>query len=228
VVFHLKKQEKRIMKIFLLAVAGMLVAVDVYANLQVNQYSVLGENCYSEDIYNWRLVECNFNIAVDRLPDLQDCPGTLDELMSDNYNAYCRVSGGDKSWRICVSQAIEEYSEFMREACEELAYIDDSYKAIAGNKVSYEYVSKWEHASVGKWVDNMTIVKETGYGCVANYYTTATTHSSSMTCLACPPSGIGKSESGNTAITGCYIPANTVLTDVSGSYEYVSDCYYSK
>ena len=67
------------------------------------------------------------------------------------------------------------------------------------------------------------------YRCAAGYYGASTNGSSG--CTICPSSGgvAGKSVAGsNTEITSCYIPANTPLSDSTGTYQYTSDCYYSK
>ena len=67
------------------------------------------------------------------------------------------------------------------------------------------------------------------YRCAAGYYGKPTNDTSG--CTKCPSSGnvAGQSVAGsNKAITSCYIPANTSLSDSTGTYQYTSDCYYSK
>ena len=71
------------------------------------------------------------------------------------------------------------------------------------------------------------------YGCKEDYYTTAPTPSASMTCSRCPslPAAnsktlYGKSDSGNTSITGCYQPAYTTFEDGVGQYRFRSECNY--
>ncbi len=66
------------------------------------------------------------------------------------------------------------------------------------------------------------------YRCAAGYYGTSTNGSTG--CNKCPSSGgvDGQSAAGSTAITSCYIPKNTTLSDSTGKYQYTSDCYYSK
>ena len=75
----------------------------------------------------------------------------------------------------------------------------------------------------------------TEYGCAADYYTTASTPSASMTCSRCPgltlSSGTtryGNSSTGNTSITGCSQPANTTFKDNVGRYQFTSSCNYTK
>ena len=76
---------------------------------------------------------------------------------------------------------------------------------------------------------------KTTYGCAAGYYTTAPTPSASMTCSPCPslPAAnsktlYGKSDRGNTSITGCYQPAYTTFEDGVGQYRFRSACSYTK
>ena len=69
--------------------------------------------------------------------------------------------------------------------------------------------------------------KTTAYRCAAGYYGTSTNGSTG--CTICPTSGGvgGQSVAGsNSAITSCYIPANTTLSDSTGTYQYTSNCYY--
>lgn len=61
------------------------------------------------------------------------------------------------------------------------------------------------------------------YKCESGYYGTPLNASSG--CTKCPSPGT--SAQGATSITQCYIPANTSLSDTTGSYTYTSDCYYS-
>ena len=66
------------------------------------------------------------------------------------------------------------------------------------------------------------------YRCAAGYYGKPTNDTSG--CTKCPSSGnvAGQSVAGsNSAITSCYIPANTSLSDSTGTYQYTSNCYYS-
>ena len=73
------------------------------------------------------------------------------------------------------------------------------------------------------------------YGCNEGFYTTAPTPSASMTCSRCPslPAAnsktlYGKSDRGNTSITGCYQPAYTTFEDGVGQYRFRSACSYTK
>lgn len=55
--------------------------------------------------------------------------------------------------------------------------------------------------------------------CKPGYYLSA------GTCVACPESGTS-ADKNNSGITDCYIPADTTITDETGEYTYISDCYY--
>lgn len=63
------------------------------------------------------------------------------------------------------------------------------------------------------------------FGCEAGYYTTASSPSSTMTCIKCPDKGL--SDEGNRKITGCYIPSGNTFTDSTGSGAITGGkCYY--
>ena len=73
------------------------------------------------------------------------------------------------------------------------------------------------------------------YGCAANYYATSGTGTSNINCTLCPSSlsgGLGSGESngysatGNTLITGCYIPQDIEICDSPGCFDTTKDCYY--
>ncbi|MBQ8293850.1 MAG: hypothetical protein IJX89_00490 [Alphaproteobacteria bacterium] len=67
------------------------------------------------------------------------------------------------------------------------------------------------------------IIPACEYQCRAGYYGDGTT------CTRCPSSGgvYGTSAAGSTAITSCYIPANSSMSDTTGTYTFTSNCYYS-
>ncbi len=58
------------------------------------------------------------------------------------------------------------------------------------------------------------------FRCNANYY------KSGSACEPCPNGG--KSSSGSTDITSCYLSAGTSFSDSTGSGEYSGNCYYTK
>ncbi|MCM1294281.1 MAG: hypothetical protein NC311_01830 [Muribaculaceae bacterium] len=48
-------------------------------------------------------------------------------------------------------------------------------------------------------------------------------------CTKCPGNGTSDPKWGrSTSITDCYIPMNTKSSDLSGTYKYTDDCYYTK
>lgn len=67
--------------------------------------------------------------------------------------------------------------------------------------------------------------------CSTGYYGSGMSIVGSSPCTKCPSSGgiAGSSIAGsNKKITDCYIPANTSMTDGTGTYTYTSNCYYSE
>ncbi|MDE5615601.1 MAG: hypothetical protein K2I81_02080 [Alphaproteobacteria bacterium] len=138
-------------------------------------------------------------------------------------SAGCRLSGGDNlnTTYYCVAASAGQ-------ACH-MCKCNNNQTYTAWTTGSSNRVSRTKYSTQ----DNnytCTSTSSTEYGCAAGYYTTATAASASMTCSLCPASGgkNGTSTIGNTAITGCYMPANTALSDTSGNYTYTSNCYYTK
>ncbi len=69
------------------------------------------------------------------------------------------------------------------------------------------------------------VAEGTTYSCETGYYLSGTS------CLRCPSSGgvYGTTSNYNrSGITSCYIPANTSVTDDSGTYVFTSSCYYTQ
>lgn len=62
------------------------------------------------------------------------------------------------------------------------------------------------------------------YRCAAGYYGTTTNGTSG--CTKCPTPGTSNTGT-NTSMTQCYIPADTEMSDSSGTYIYTKNCYYS-
>lgn len=206
--------------IFTLGLIGMLIASPLYAdeyilgqtdyagmdNFLGAQCSSGGKilikcNCLSPGLDKYVTASCD---TMDPMP-YDGCKLLSYENSTDNY--YCTNASGSNVDYCMMCQCNNNQSA-------------SSWTTIGSNRASRSvYTTSYSNYTC-------TSTSSTQYGCAANYYTTATTPSASMTCSACPSSG--KSSIGNTAITGCYIPANTTLTDTSGSYKYTSDCYYSK
>lgn len=84
----------------------------------------------------------------------------------------------------------------------------------------------YEKRSVGTCNCN-TCTYTTEYRCAAGYYGASTNGTSG--CTRCPSSGgvYGTSAAGSTAITSCYIPANSSMTDSTGTYTFTTNCYYT-
>lgn len=206
--------------IFTLGVIVMLIASPVYAE----EY-ILGQTDYV-GMDNFLGATCSTNGKI-----LIKCkcssPGlgnrvtaSCDAKDSMPYDG-CRLYGGEDSNNnfYCVDAAGYDVDICMMCQCNN-NQSTSSWTTIGSNRASRSVYTK----SASGYV--CTSTSSTQYGCATNFYTTATSPSASMTCSACPSSG--KSAIGNTTITGCYIPANTDLTDTSGTYKYTSNCYYSK
>lgn len=67
------------------------------------------------------------------------------------------------------------------------------------------------------------------YGCAAGYYQTGAS-GGTITCSECPSLGTlkGTSAEGSTDITACYLPANKDGTDNTGTFQFTSNCYYTR
>ncbi|MDR2413139.1 MAG: hypothetical protein LBD50_02920 [Rickettsiales bacterium] len=51
--------------------------------------------------------------------------------------------------------------------------------------------------------------------------------SNAYTCTICPNNPPATGAAGSTSIINCYIPANSLLSDATGSYLFSSNCFYS-
>lgn len=207
------------MKIFLFAVAGILATGTVnawtytYKTLVANE-SVPGEMCSSD---GKRIVWCDCGSIK------PSNPRGANETCANNTTLYssagCRLQDAGGIVAFCMSN-----TETSSEACD---YHCGCRKPEEWVSVSAHRVSLTDETLISKskyWCGHGGIT--TRWGCEADYFTTATIPSESMTCVNCPFTG--KSAIGNTAITGCYVPANTPLRDSTGTYKYTSDCHYSK
>lgn len=220
------------MKIFLFAVAGILATGTV--NAWTYTYSTddaalakKGEICSS---IGHKIVWCLCGNQTPSNP--KNVTETCVVGKTFNSSAGCKLQNPTGGLDIYCMH-VDNDSDACRDncGCDETAY------------------GEWETASVGVRIvtrEVQRLIHESQYycehyvvgqdwGCEANYYSTATTPNSSMTCQVCPSydggasySFIGLSLIGNTSITGCYIPANGALKDSTGTYKYTSDCHYSK
>lgn len=70
----------------------------------------------------------------------------------------------------------------------------------------------------------------TQYRCAAGYY--GRSLSGSTGCTPCPENGVSVPPDGDlvgfTAVTDCFIPSGTEITDSTGTYTYTNDCYYTE
>ncbi len=205
--------------IFTLGLLGILIVSPLYADEYilgqtdwVGMDNYVGAQCSSDGKI---LIKCECPSPAIRVT------AVCDDVTGDIPYEGCRLLGGESSNNnfYCID-ATGGY------ACH-LCKCNNDQSASSWTTIGSNRASRSVYTTSNSGYKCIS-TSSTQYGCVANYYTTAASPSASMTCTACPPSGIGKSSIGNTAITGCYIPANTALTDSSGSYTYTSDCYYSK
>lgn len=92
---------------------------------------------------------------------------------------------------------------------------DDGYYGTPTGNVSGACKSCPTNATCAKG-NNSTFICNEGY------------YKNGSTCTKCPISDgmYGTTATGATSITGCYMPANTVLSDTIGDYTYTGDCYY--
>ena len=219
-----------------LCAAMLLTITPVYADT-----FILGLNDYAYAIFNPGLrCSSDGNIII-----ICDCPGQKPmpnvtetcPLVDTTFpsggatipSAGCKFDGNGGIGReaFCVGAITVE-------ACYACKCEDEisSWGSIGSNRVS-RTVKRAEDDSDNSVCKISPAVTE--YGCAANYYTTASTPSASMTCSRCPglttSSGTtryGNSTIGNTSITGCSQPANTTFKDNVGQYQFTSSCRYQK
>ncbi len=68
----------------------------------------------------------------------------------------------------------------------------------------------------------------TAYRCTAGYYGSSINGTSGCTsCKIATSNSNATSAAGSTAITSCYIPSGTSMTDDVGTCKFVDDCYYN-
>lgn len=91
-------------------------------------------------------------------------------------------------------------------------------------------VEKYETGTQAAYPDCSCTVTETKFRCAAGYYGNATNKGTACEtvtgCRKCPDGGTSKAGA-NTLITSCYIPANTEISDDTGTYIYTEDCKYT-
>jgi len=210
-------------KTFLIAAAVAVLPCMAHAGLQVNLNSAAGTQCYSESNV-LRLIMCGpLSFYGDNIP-YDKCPDTYAELLSGDGAALCYI--GTKNGYLYVCEVAERSDDVCR-YCSLPFYTP--WEAIGANRVRRQVMSDYNENTGSNWRCDMT-AEETYYGCVAGYYTNATVPSATMTCNACPTSGgvAGHSYTGNVAITGCFIPSGSGVSDNTGSGVLTDDCYYTK
>ncbi len=76
--------------------------------------------------------------------------------------------------------------------------------------------------------DSGRCIKTHEYRCAAGYYGSSTNGTSGCaSCKTDTSNNSATSVAGSTAITSCYIPSGTSMTDDVGTCKFVDDCYYS-
>lgn len=214
-------------KIFCCTVAISIVTGTANAYLNVNTDSDLGRNCYSDADSGWYLIECGPASMSDVVPSVTACPKSYSDIhdIAENGISVCSIGSVGDKLRICAFSSTNMAE--IEILCEELfnGWFDWTY--IGNYRVSHSYGSSSAVRS-GEWSATVSIEKETEYGCADGYYQSAGS-GATMTCSPCPASGdvTGKSEVGNTSITGCYIPSGNKFDDNTGSGVYTDSCYYT-
>lgn len=214
-------------KLLIVAIASMFtLPTQAYLVVSGNN-DELGTKCYSEDsgTYARILTACTPSELFDDTVWDYPCPEYLEDLGAND----CIAAYKNGITYVCMPrQPNDDPCVVCPSLMDESQYIPNwtsmgNNRVYKGTKYNYTLVKQDSYTCKAVEVTNQP---ELEYGCAANYYTTAASPSASMTCLPCPSSG--KSAIGNTAITGCYVPANTPLRDSTGTYKYTSDCHYSK
>lgn len=204
--------------------AGLQVAVNS---------SMLGNLCYSEDneYSGARLIACGPSSMYSQditKGFLYKCPSSYSDYIYESSQPMqtptCYVGVGNNFLYIC--DTIEsENSDFV---CNYCGFNEVAWESVGNNRVRGIFSEGIENYSSAKnWT--CTISKPYDYGCAAGYYQSGGS-GASMICSRCPSSGgvSGHSIIGNTAITGCYIPAGNNFSDSTGTGIFLGHCYYTK
>ena len=185
------------------------------ANLIANVNSTLGSACYSEDSSDGglRVMKCQCTGS--------NCPTYLPKCQQSYYsnnNEVCVYQTASNWIYLCgFDNACGTCNLSTSPSTWTWTTQNSANHVLKGTSAYYKQNGDWECAQSGT---------STRYGCEASYYMTSNAPSSTMTCGKCPDGGT--SDKGNTAITGCYIPANGDFSDDTGSGTVTSKCSYQK
>ena len=159
---------------------------------------------------------------------MQALPTCTDDNTNDIGVASCWRNKTSGNYIICTT--VEEH------ACDMFkAGIKAATGSWATHNSSNHSVARDIEATDSSNYYHCKTTKTKEYGCAANYYATSGTGTSSINCTLCPSSlsgGLGSGESngysatGNTLITGCYIPQDIEICDSPGCFDTTKDCYY--
>lgn len=199
------------MKIILIAATGIVItAITMHPGLSATTVCNAGV-CQPNGTYNTLdfAQNCKTKIATcygtNRVYSCLECP--------DGYDRIKQSTGP------LVNCANTEYFYTCQENCTGCTNcVSDTTWSAAG--VGYQ--SKTTRTCVCN-----TCIETVSYQCAPGYYGTPTTNTNG--CTRCPSqdNAVGTTVAGSKAITTCNIPANTQLSEITGSYTFTSDCYYT-
>lgn len=200
------------------------------ANLAVSGTdSELGSKCYSDNVSGNNSVLYKVNDPYGMLAGATEftgdrCPESYYDW-NNNPEGECWISHTGSALYTCSKSNSDTVYPYASPWLDDFFY-DREWTSIGENRILMLDGSTDTHTDKYIW----TVTPTSQYGCAAGYYTTATTPSATMTCTRCPSSGgiYGTSETGNTSITGCYIPSGTTYNDGTGDVTLSGDCYYTK
>lgn len=168
------------------------------------------------------MIAANFDIPPSYALDIPDCTSDY----TDSYQGSCWLNKQQANYMICDSG--------MELGCNIYDYLFDF--ALVSGTTHYSY---WERLNANAVIRKKmsiisgyddgnntacTVQNSPEYGCKENYYAISGTGTSSINCTACISSG--RSEIGNSSVTGCYMPKDSSFSDSSGTGIYTANCYY--
>ncbi len=222
---------------FLMAAAVAALPVVANAGLQVSPTEAdLGKACYSEqskeDTYGYKLYAVKAPVGY--FPDeagmtpYDRCADTYEDQLAA-ADEHCWVGVVDGTVYHCVTGDIANGPCSTWPAWENGTPDFTTWTACGNNRVYKGKVAE-QYVEQGSYTcETIYDYSDMQYGCVAGYYASSGS-GANITCARCPTSGgvAGQSATGNTAITGCYIPSGSNFSDSYGSGVLTGDCYYTK